>query len=103
VRRLAGTIFAAVIAVALMVAALWVWQLASARPVEGQMIRTESAAWALRSLAVAAAALAQLVALRLVVRRIYRRGTFEDALCLSSAVACVIALVSATALGLAGR
>lgn len=102
-RWLTGTIFAAAFAVALMLLALWVWQGAPGVPVEGQAARSESMAWALRSLAVAVAALAQLVTLRLVIGRIYRRGTLDDALCLSSAVACVIALVSATALGLAGR
>ena len=101
--RLLGTMFALAIAVAFMVLALWAWQSAAGIHVDGQGIRSEPMMWGLRSLAVAAAAMAQLVTLRLVVARIYRRGALDDALCLSSAVACAIALVSAAALGLAGR
>ncbi|MDB5331528.1 MAG: hypothetical protein JWP03_2679 [Phycisphaerales bacterium] len=102
-RRLTGTLFATAFAVAFMLLALWMWQGAAGVPIDGQASRSESMAWALRSLAVACAALAQLVTLRLVVGRIYRRGALDDALCLSSVVACAIALVSAAALGLAGR
>ena len=93
------------LACALMVLSLWAWT--GAWRLSTYATRPEVAAWAIRAAAVAAASLAQLLVLSVVVRRsltgravigrdfIFPRYAF--------AAVCSIALISAIALGLAGR
>lgn len=85
----------------LMVAALWAWQAGPHLTFDAD--RPDVALWAVRSAAVAAAALAQGLAVALVLGNLYRRGRLDAALGLTAAAVFAIALVSAVALGLAGR
>jgi type VI protein secretion system component VasK len=95
----------ALIATALMVVALWAW--GRAWEVTEYATRPDVAAWAVRSSAVAAAALAQVLALSALIRR--RQPEFPgqrapmDASRLTFGIVGSIALISAIALGLAGR
>ena len=94
----------AVASVVLLVVGLWAWQHAAEVASDGGAARPYVAAWAVRSAAVAAGAAAQAVLLIAVVGRVYRReGALEDVLRLSAVLVFVVALVSAVALGLAGR
>jgi hypothetical protein len=103
VTRTVTIILAGAGAVALMVAAFWTWQWAPDWASDMQPQRPEVLTWALRSLALGAAALAQFLIMRVIERKLFRRAAVDDAVCLASAVACAIALVSATALALAAR
>ena len=99
-----GVWIGGIVAVALMVVALWAWQHAAEVASDGGAARPYVAAWAVRSAAVAAAAAAQGVLLVAVVGRVYQRhGPVDAALRLSAAIVFMVALVSAVALGLAGR
>lgn len=95
--------FAMTFGVALVIGGLWTWQASADLVADWPVARPDVMIWAIRCGAVAAIALGQLLALRFAVSAIYRRRMLDDLLRLSSAVACVIALVSAVALGLAGR
>lgn len=94
----------ATIAIVLMVTALWAW--GGAWEMTAYATRPEVAAWAVRSGAIAAAAAAQLLVLTALARR---RAADElaphraDLPRLTIGVVGSIALVSAVALGLAGR
>lgn len=89
---------------ALTVLALWAWQNAAEVAGDAAPARPYVATLAVRSAAIAAAAAAQAVLLVVVVGRIYgRTGVLEDVLRLSTVLVFVVALVSAVALGLAGR
>lgn len=92
----------AMFALALMVTAMWAWGRAGTLTLEAT--RPEVARWAIRSAAVGAAAMAQLLLLTLVAGQVYRRRTATSSLLrfATGSIAC-IALVSAAALGLAGR
>ena len=91
-------------AVLLMFLALWAWQHSAELASDGGAARPYVAKWAVRSAAVAAGAAAQAVVLVAVVGRVYRRqGALDDVLRLSAVVVFLVALVSAAALGLAGR
>jgi hypothetical protein len=94
----------AIWAVGLIVVALWGWQQAD---VVVSMVGWEKrtvGAWSVRCGAAALVAMAELVALTLVVGRVYRR---PDAFCgvakFSALVVGLVCTVSAVALGLAGR
>jgi hypothetical protein len=89
------------LSVGLLVAALWVWQ--HAGDVVADAARPEVALWAVRSAAVAGAAVAQVIGLTFVVGALYDRDRFGDVLRGAAAVMSGIATVSAIALGLAGR
>jgi len=94
----------AVASVVLLVAGLWAWQHAAEVATDGAAARPYVATWAVRSAAVAAAAAAQAVLLVAVVGRVYgRRGVIDDVLRLTAVLVFAVALVSAVALGLAGR
>jgi glycogen synthase len=95
------TLSAAAFATALMVASLWAWQQAPHLVFDAD--RPDIALWAVRTTAVAAAALAQAVLLLFVVGRIYRTRGLDIVLRVLTATVFTVALVSAIALGLAGR
>jgi hypothetical protein len=102
---------AALAAMGVMLVALWAW----ARSLELTLAAThpEVACWALRSAAIAAAAGAQLLFLTFVAGAMAGRGPAEvaegpppfrrDGLRIAIGVVASVALVSAIALGLAGR
>ena len=106
-------IIAAVASLTLLVAALWAWQDAS-RLADG-FRRPEVEAWAVRSAAVAAAAAAQAMLLIVVLKRrqreqflsllapIPRPDPLGRLLGVSAGIVSAVALISAVALGLAGR
>lgn len=87
--------------VAMMLAALWGWQ--HAPQLVSEWSRPGVAAWGVRCLALGLAAGAQVVCIGAVVGGIYRRDLLADALQLLAGLLCTLALVSAIALGLAGR
>ncbi len=89
------------VATALMVISLWAWQ--QSPHIAFAADRPDVALWAVRTAAIAAAALAQAVVLFLVVGRIYRTRAMDLLLRVLTAVVFTVALVSAIALGLAGR
>jgi hypothetical protein len=100
-RQLAGSI-AMMIALTLMVMALWAW--GRAGWIAADATRPEVARWAVRSGAVSAAAVAQLVLLSFVAAPIFRERNFSaDLARLAACAVAGVALVSAVALGLAGR
>jgi len=100
-KQLAGAM-SSVIALGLMVMALWVW--GRAGWIAADATRPDIATLAVRSGAVSVAAIAQLVLLTFVAAPIFRPRNFSADLArvAVSVVACV-AIVSAVALGLAGR
>ena len=96
----------AVASVALLVVGLWAWQHAAevATDALGATAQPYVAKWAVRSAAIAAAAAAQALLLTAVVGRVYgRHGALDAVLRLSALLVFAVALVSACALGLAGR
>ena len=101
VKQLAGAI-GTMIALVLMVTALWAW--GRAGWIAADATRPDVARWAVRSGAVSVAAVAQLVLLTFVAAPIFRRRNFSaDLARLAVSVVACVALVSAVALGLAGR
>src|SRR5215207_1292365 len=105
VRQTAATLvtpLGAAVALVLMVAALWTW--GRAGWIAADATRPEVARWAVRSAAVAAGAVAQLLLLTFVAGRVFRHRDFTaDVARLTVGVVACIAIVSAVALGLAGR
>jgi hypothetical protein len=89
------------LALALVVAALWSWR--EANDIAGNAARPDLALWAVRSGALAAVAGAQVLIVTFAVGAIYRRRAFDEAVRLLAGVVCTVALVGAVALGLAGR
>lgn len=95
------------IALLLMVAALWTW--GRAGWIAADATRPDVARWAVRSAAVAAGAIAQLLLLTFIAGRVFRprgiqSGNFNaDAARLTMGLVAGVAIVSAVALGLAGR
>jgi hypothetical protein len=88
-------------AFALMLAALWAWQVGPHLALEAD--QPGVTLWAVRSAAVAAGALAQIVVLFLVLGNLYPRRRLDLAAAVAATAVFTIALVSAVALGLAGR
>jgi hypothetical protein len=95
------TILGTFAALSMVVAAMWAWN--DARRLAEGSARPDVMLWAVRSAAVALAAAAQAMILTWVVSLIYRRDLFGDVLRLFAALIAAIALISAIALGLAGR
>ena len=96
------TPFGAAVALGLMVAALWTWHRAGW--IAADATRPDVARWAVRSFAVAAGAFAQLLLLTFVAGRIFRHRSFTaDIARLAAGLVAGVAIVSAVALGLAGR
>jgi hypothetical protein len=89
------------LAIGLMVAGMWAWQRGPHLAFDAT--RPDIALWAVRSAAVAAAALAQALVLLLVVGNLYRTRALDVVLRAAAAAVFLVALVSAVALGLAGR
>lgn len=96
-----AVIFGSIVAVALVMVALWAWIDASSLAADAANPAVMRGA--AKALAVSAAAGAQVVALTLVVRRLYARHAAHDALRLLAAIVCSLSAVIAAALGLAGR
>lgn len=90
-------------AVTFMVTALWAWQNAGRVVSDWDPAKPSVALWAVRSGAVALAAGAQVLLMTFVVGALYGRDLFGDVLRFCAALICTIALVSAVALGMAGR
>ncbi len=99
-RRLT-TILGSFAALSMVVAGLWAWN--DARNLAEGSTRPDVTLWALRAAAVAVAAGAQAMILTFIVGRIYRKDLFCDLLRLFAGVISAVALISAIALGLAGR
>jgi len=104
------TVFGGAVGVAMVVASLWCWQNAAHLVRAWDPDKPDVAAWAVRSAAVAVAALAQVVLLTFVAAAVFepdapRRGggRLPDVLRWSAATVAVLAIASATALALAGR
>jgi hypothetical protein len=95
------TILGSLAALSMVVAGLWSWNDAS--NLAAQTTRPDVTLWALRSAGVCLGAAAQAMILTFIVSRIYRRDLFVDVLRLFAGVIAAVALVSAIALGLAGR
>lgn len=94
-------LLASLAAVASVVAGLWAWQRAA--ELSSGASRPDAVAWAVRSAAVAAVAAGQALVLSQVVGRVYDRRPLDDVLRVSAVTVCLVALVSAVSLGLAGR
>ena len=99
-RRLT-TILGTFAAISMVVAAMWAWN--DARRLADGTTRPDVTLWALRAGGVALAAAGQAMLLTFVVGRIYRRDLFSDVLRVFAGLIAAVALVSAIALGLAGR
>ncbi len=91
----------AVLAVGLMLMAIWVWFDAADLALSSE--RPDILRWAARSLAIAAGAGAQIIVLTLVVGRMFAHRSAHDGLRLTAALVCCIAAVTAAALGLAAQ
>jgi len=104
-RRVVGALVTPVgsaVALLLMVTALWAW--GRAGWIAADATRPDVARWAVRSAAVAAGAIAQLLLLTFIAGRVYRHRNFNsDVARLTMGLVAGIAIVSAVALGLAGR
>jgi len=95
------TLAGSAVSVVMVISALWFWH--GALRLSAPAARPEIAVWAVRSGAVALAALAQIVLLVCVVAPVYRRDAFSTTLQLFAALTGGVSLVTAVALGLAGR
>ena len=88
-------------AIVLAMTAIWLWQ--NALYLSMGTTRPEVARWAVYSGAIALMAAGQVVLVTCVVGNLYDRGTFDKVFKLLAASVLMISLVSAVALGLAGR
>ena len=95
------TIMGSFAAISMVVAGLWAWN--DARNLADSTTRPDVTLWAVRAAAVAVAAASQAMILTWFVGRIYRRDLFSDMLRVFAGLIAAVALVSAIALGLAGR
>jgi hypothetical protein len=95
------TILGSFAALSMVLAGMWAWN--EAYRLASGTTRPDVTLWAARSAGVALAAGAQAMLVTFVVSRIYRRDLFSDMLRVFAAIIAAIALVSAIALGLAGR
>lgn len=97
------TVLGALWAIGLLVLALWAWrrgeEIAVYLGAHNQAIVT----WSARCAAVALAAAAEGLLAMLVIGNLWRRDAFTSAVGLSAALIFMLSLVSAVALGLAGR
>lgn len=90
-----------IVAVALLVAALWGW--GQAARIADNAHRPELAIWAVRSAATAAAAGAQVLVLTFVVGAVFRRRSSDELLRVGAASICTLALVAAFVLTFVGK
>jgi hypothetical protein len=104
ITRKIAMVSAGVLALALMVLALWAW--GQAGPLTAYATRPEVARWAVRSAAVSIGAVSQLLVLTLVIGQVHRqqrRSVATSVMRIAAGLVSSIAMVSAIALGLAGR
>ena len=97
------SIVAGAIAIAMIVTGFWIVQQAQDVAWDWGSSRPEVTMWAIRSGGIAAIALAQAILVVAVTSRVYRRGTLDSLLGLTSIAVFALACVSAIACGLAGR
>jgi hypothetical protein len=95
------TLAATLAAVGLMVIALWAWGQSALLAQTGS--RPQIMLWAIRSAAIAAGATAQLLMVTLIIGSFYRRGLLAHLAGVFATLVAMLALVSAIALGLAGK
>src|SRR5262245_45929986 len=95
------TLFGSVMATVMLVSAMWIWTRAF-RLSDGTT-RPDVTLWAVRSGAVALIAGAQAILMTFVVCVVYRRDLVWDVLRFGAGLVAAIAMISAIALGLAGR
>ena len=92
------------VSLGLVVAGLWGWQQAQEIVLDHWLAgRPELAAWAVRIVAVAAVALAQVILIAFVAGRTYRRGVIDSALAVTAGAVFVLSVVGAIACGIAAR
>jgi hypothetical protein len=103
VTRAIIVIAAAIAAMGMVVAALWAWQGAPDMVDDWDVLRPDQMLWAIRSGAIAAAALAQVVIFGVVAGQFFPRRAGDQAVVIASAAVFVIAVIAAVALGMAGR
>jgi hypothetical protein len=96
-----GRLVVVVMSLALVVSGLWLWQ--HAGMLASDASRPDIAGWAIRSGAVAAVAAAQALLSFFVIAAVFRRGLFTSAVRFTAGLIGGAAIVSAAALGLAGR
>ena len=96
-----GRLVVAVTSVGLIVGGLWLWQHAGFLASDAS--RPDVAGWAIRSGAVAAVAAAQALLSFFVVAAVFRRDWFTSAVRFAAGLVGGAAVVSAVALGFAGR
>ena len=95
---------AAVVSVAAVVGGICAWMGAQDIAIDFfNAARPEVALWAVRSGAIALIALAQMILLTGIIRRIYHHDTFDAVFGLTCAAVFALATVSAIACGVAGR
>ncbi len=99
--RWIGGVFG-IVAIAMMVVALWLWQFAPAAAMQYRATERSVFAMGGRCAAVALAAAAQWLIVGSVLGAVYPRGRFDRFLCRAAAVISGVASVAAVALGLAG-
>lgn len=95
------TLAASLAAVGLMVVALWAWGQSATLAQTGT--RPHVMLWAVRSASIAAGATAQLLMVTLIIGAFYHRGVLAHLVGVFVTLVATLALVSAIALGLAGR
>ncbi len=96
-----GRLVVVLISLALVIGGLWLWQHAGLLASDAS--RPDIAGWAIRSGAVAAVAAAQALLSFFVVAAMFRRDVFTSALRFTAGLVGGAAIVSAAALGVAGR
>ena len=94
-------VMGAIIAVGLVVAALWAW--AASSQLVARADRPELALWAVRSAAIAAIAGAQVLGLTFVVDAFYGRDRMGELMRVGAGLVCTVALVGAIAMGIVSR
>ena len=100
--RWIGGLFA-LVAMTMMILALWLWQYAPAAAMQYRVAQRSVFAMGGRCAAVALIAAAQWLIVSSVVGSVYRPGRLDRAFCGVAGVICGVAMISAVALGLAGR
>jgi len=96
-----GRMIVIVMSLALVVSGLWLWQHAGLLASDAS--RPDIAGWAIRSGAVASVAAAQALLSFFVIAALFRRDFFTSAIRFSAGLVAGAAIVSAVALGVAGR
>ncbi|HEV2294545.1 MAG TPA: hypothetical protein VGR35_11875 [Tepidisphaeraceae bacterium] len=96
-----GRLVIVLISLALVVGGLWSWQ--NAELLASDAGRPDVAGWAIRSGAVAAVAMAQMLLSFFVIAALFRRDLFTSVVRCTAGLVGGAAIVSAVALGIAGR